>query len=350
MASVTIQKHTTVSACSGQVAHIYREHKNYSNKHIDPKLLGDNLEMGDSEACRKLIKDTIAAIDAKKPPTRIKVDRKTVAEFSVPAPREGMSREDCVRFFSAAARELIAAGYHVCGGAIHADEVHEYIDPGDRARHLSRYHMHLLVVPETADRGCNMKSWLTKQRYRDVNAIMDRVCLRELGYTYQDGTRVQSRGSVEVLKEHSEALQVAENVRREAQKAREEAQKAREAAEAARAMESASMERIAAETAKMERNRADLEALRDRYAKAAIEEKQEIIELWEELESITGPQKLQLARDAKAYREIEQGLMLVSEDVATHIRETLADLRELGRTYDGPTHGDGPTHDDDLDR
>ena len=165
-----------------------------------------------------------------------------------------------------------------------------------------------------------MKSWLTKQRYRDVNAIMDRVCLRELGYTYQDGTRAQSRGSVEILKQHSEALQAVENARREAQEARE-------AVKTAKAMESASMEHIAAETAKMERNRADLEGLRDEYAKAAIAERQEIIDLWEELESITGPQKLQLARDAKAYREIEQGLSLIPEDTAASIRETLATLR-----------------------
>lgn len=341
MASVTIQKHTTASACRGQVAHIYREHQNYSNKHIDRERMKDNLEMGSPAACRKLIKDTIAAVDARKPPKRVKADRKTVAEFSVPAPREGMSREDCVQFFSAAASELIAAGYHVCGGAIHADEMHEYIDPGDKAKHLSRYHMHLLIVPET-DKGCNMKSWLTKQRYRDVNAIMDRVCLRELGYTYQDGTKAQSRGSVEILKQHSEALQAVENARREAQEARE-------AVKTAKAMESASMEHIAAETAKMERNRADLEGLRDEYAKAAIAERQEIIDLWEELESITGPQKLQLARDAKAYREIEQGLSLIPEDTAASIRETLATLRELGREPIAPTYDNGPTHDDDLD-
>ena len=48
-----------------------------------------------------------------------------------------------------------------------------------------------------------MKSWLTKSRYREINQLLDRVCKRELGYTYQDGTKSRSRGDVERMKQRS---------------------------------------------------------------------------------------------------------------------------------------------------
>lgn len=121
-----------------------------------------------------------------------------------------------MRFFATVYDELDAAGYHVCGGAVHGDEVHDYVDPDDKRMHRSRLHMHVLLVPET-DRGVNMKSWLTKSRFRELNALCDRVCMQELGHPYQDGSGRRSRGTVEALKEKSSAelLRTAEAVRNE---------------------------------------------------------------------------------------------------------------------------------------
>lgn len=121
-----------------------------------------------------------------------------------------------MRFFAAVYDELDAAGYHVCGGAVHGDEVHDYIDPDDKQLHRSRLHMHVLLVPET-ERGLNMKSWLTRDRFRELNALCDRICMRELGHRYQDGSKAKSRGKVEALKERSgaELLRTAEAVRDE---------------------------------------------------------------------------------------------------------------------------------------
>lgn len=121
-----------------------------------------------------------------------------------------------MRFFAAVYDELDTDGYHVCGGAVHGDEVHDYIDPDDRQLHRSRLHMHVLLVPET-ERGLNMKSWLTRDRFRELNALCDRVCMRELGHRYQDGSKAKSRGKVEALKERSgaELLRTAEAVRDE---------------------------------------------------------------------------------------------------------------------------------------
>ena len=216
MASVTVQKWGTAAACRGQCVHVYREGKNYANPDIDRTKSACVWVMDDVKTCQKNIRETIAKIDKIRPPKRIKRDRKTVAELCVPSPREGTSQEDALRFFQATYEELEAAGYHVCGGAVHGDEVHDYIDPNDKKLHRSRLHMHVLLVPET-ERGLNMKSWLTKNRFRELNALCDRVCKRELGHPYQDGSGRRSRGTVEALKERSgaEMIRAAEDVRNE---------------------------------------------------------------------------------------------------------------------------------------
>ena len=216
MASVSVQKWGTAAACRGQCIHVYREGKGYANPDIDPDKAGYVWVIGTAKECQKSIRETIAKIDKKRPPKRVKRDRKTVAELCVPAPREGTSQEDAMRFFAAVYDELDTAGYHVCGGAVHGDEVHDYIDPDDKQLHRSRLHMHVLLVPET-ERGLNMKSWLTRDRFRELNALCDRVCMRELGHRYQDGSKAKSRGKVEALKERSgaELLRTAEAVRDE---------------------------------------------------------------------------------------------------------------------------------------
>ena len=244
MASVTVQKWGTAAACRGQCIHIYREGKRYGNPDINPELAACVWTMSDLKTSQKTIRETIAKIDKIRPPKRIKKDRKTVAELCIPAPREGTSQEDALRFFQSVYDELGAAGYHVCGGAVHGDEVHDYVDPDDKQLHRSRLHMHVLIVPETPERGLNMKTWLTKARFRELNALCDRVCERELGYPYQDGSKKRSRGTVEVLKERSgvEMIRAAETVRRalpslEASRdaLREQEEKSRQdAAEAAR--------------------------------------------------------------------------------------------------------------------
>lgn len=216
MASVTVQKWGTAAACRGQCVHVYREGKKYANPDIDRTKSACVWVMDDVKTCQKNIRETIAKIDKNRPPKRVKRDRKTVAELCVPSPREGTSQEDALRFFQATYEELEAAGYHVCGGAVHGDEVHDYIDPDDKKMHRSRLHMHVLIVPET-DRGVNMKSWLTKNRFRELNALCDRVCMQELGHPYQDGSGRRSRGTVEALKERSgaEMIRAAETARNE---------------------------------------------------------------------------------------------------------------------------------------
>lgn len=249
MASVTIQKWTTAAACGGQTSHIYRTRERYGNQDIDKALADRNEMAGTAEEARARIRETIARVDSVTPPKRVRGDRKTVAELCIPAPRAGMSDQDARQFLTAACEALVdTPGMHVVGVALHGDEVHEYVDPDSKVRTQSRLHLHVLVVPDVPGRGCNMKSWLTKARYGEINRLMDKVCKRELGYPYQDGTRSRSRGDVEQVKAASQRAEAEElaakidTMRQEAtqldricQKARQDATRAAQEADRAAA-------------------------------------------------------------------------------------------------------------------
>lgn len=275
MASVTIQKWSTAAACGGQVNHIYRTREHYGNTDIDKSLADYNEMAGTAEDARTRIRETIARVDAATPPKRIRADRKTVAELCIPAPRVGMSDQDARRFLTAACMELVRTpGMHVVGIGLHGDEVHEYVDPDSKNRVQSRLHVHVLVVPDVPGRGCNMKSWLTKARYKELNQLLDRVCERELGYTYQNGSGQQSRGDVERMKQRSLQAEAAEltakidTMRQEAAQLDKIRQETRQ--DTARATEAAkrAMERAEAAEMAQKRSEAAQKASEDRLAEA----------------------------------------------------------------------------------
>mgnify|MGYP001002632504 FL=1 len=275
MASVTIQKWTTAGACGGQINHIYRTREHYGNKDIDMTLANCNEMAGTAEDARTRIRETIARVDAATPPKRIRADRKTVAELCIPAPRVGMSDQDARRFLTAACMELVRTpGMHVVGIGLHGDEVHEYVDPDSKNRVQSRLHVHVLVVPDVPGRGCNMKSWLTKARYKELNQLLDRVCERELGYAYQNGSGQQSRGDVERMKQRSLQAEAAEltakidTMRQEAAQLDKIRQETRQ--DAARATEAAKRAMERAEAAKMAQKRSEAaqKVSEDRLAEA----------------------------------------------------------------------------------
>lgn len=275
MASVTIQKWSTTAACGGQVSHIYRTREHYGNKDIDATLADYNEMAGTAEDARTRIRETIARVDAATPPKRVRADRKTIAELCIPAPRAGMSDQDARRFLTAACVELMqVTSMHVVGIGLHGDEVHEYVDPDSKSRVQSRLHVHVLVVPDVPGRGCNMKSWLTKARYKELNQLLDRVCERELGYTYQNGSGQQSRGDVERMKQRSLQAEAAEltakidTMRQEAAQLDKIRQETRQ--DAARATEAAkrAMERAEAAEMAQKRSEAAQKASEDRLAEA----------------------------------------------------------------------------------
>lgn len=282
MASITIQKHTLQSASAGQINHIYRENGTYRNKQVDLSKSVENLYLGgeDGADARARLRQVLTEIDKKTPPKRIRSDRKTVASLVIPAPRENLSREQALGFFEAFVAEFqkVKPDCKLVAGAIHADEVHEYTDPTDRCAHKSRLHMHLLVVPDLPGAGCNMKSWLTKSRYREMNAIADRACERVLGYTYQDGTRQQTRGSVEVLKERSLTVQAEEleKLKSATLEAQETAQKASEAVQEAQNRLGGVLKQEKAAQGRLEALQKEIDALEAAYSDDTLDDIQRL--------------------------------------------------------------------------
>ena len=309
MASVTIQKWSTAAACGGQVNHIYRTREHYGNTDIDKSLADYNEMAGTAEDARTRIRETIARVDAATPPKRVRADRKTIAELCIPAPRAGMNDEDARRFLTAAYMALVdAPGMHVVGIGLHGDEVHEYVDPDSKSRVQSRLHVHVLVVPDVPGKGCNMKSWLTKARYSEINRLMDKVCMKELGYSYQDGTKSRSRGDVERVKAESLRAEAAEltakidNLRHEAAELDKARQRAcQDAARATQEADRAIARARAAERAQRQSEAAQRqsEALTKAAEQRADELREEIdrLDVVRELSAVPGNTTL---RDAKA--------------------------------------------------
>lgn len=275
MASVTIQKWSTAAACGGQVNHIYRTREHYGNKDIDATLADYNEMAGTAEEARARIRETLSRVDAETQPKRVRADRKTIAELCIPAPRAGMSDQDARRFLTAACMELVRTpGMHVVGIGLHGDEVHSYIDPDSKERRESRLHVHVLVVPDVPGKGCNMKSWLTKARYGEINRLMDKVCMKELGYSYQDGTKSRSRGDVERVKAESLRAEVAEltakidMLRQETTQLDAVRQKACQDVDRATETAKRAMERAEAAKTAQKRSEAAQKASEDRLAEA----------------------------------------------------------------------------------
>lgn len=309
MASVTIQKWTTAGACGGQINHIYRTREHYGNQDIDRTLADRNEMAGTAEEARARIRETIAQVDAATPPRRVRADRKTIAELCIPAPRSGMSDQDARRFLTAACMALVdAPGMHVVGIGLHGDEVHEYVDPDSKSRVQSRLHVHVLVVPDVPGKGCNMKSWLTKARYGEINRLMDKVCMKELGYSYQNGTKSRSRGDVERVKAESLRAEAAEltakidNLRHEAAELDKARQRAHQ--DAVRATQEA--DRAIAQARAAERAQRQSEAAQRQSEALTEAAEQRVDELREEIDRLDVVRELSAVpenttlRDAKA--------------------------------------------------
>lgn len=281
MASITIQKHDFQSASRGQIAHIYRENENYKNRHINVSKSDENILLGEETAAkaRARLRQVLTEIDTRTPPQRVRADRKTVASLVIPSPRENLTEQQAMKFFETLIDELQnAKDFQLIAGAIHADEIHEYIDPADKKVHESRLHMHLLVVPDLPDCGCNMKKWLTKARYKEMNALADRACERALGYTYQDGTRQQTRGSVEALKEQSLTAQAEEleKLKQATLEAQETAQKASEAVQEAQNRLGGVLKQEKAAQGRLEALQKEIDALEAAYSDDKIDDIQRL--------------------------------------------------------------------------
>ena len=208
-----------------------------------------------------------------------------------------------------------------------------------------------------------MKSWLTRDRFRELNALCDRVCMQELGHPYQDGSGRRSRGTVEALKEKSgaEMIHAAEAVRdelprlaasRDALRA-QEAQSRQDAADAARKAQE-TRERAQAELRELFPVGHAADALEEREYKTGLlsrervlvatdpdavtqavrradavartldardAERQEVARLREQVAQLTRERDAAVDRAAEEHFDAVLGRALTVPDVADQIRE-----------------------------
>ena len=115
---------------------------------------------------------------------------------------------------------------NVHGGFVHKDELHEYRDK-DGSLKMSMEHMHLLVscyaewqqkdrkTGEMVERkGINGKNFETRPRLNKLNDMMQEMCQREFGVSFNTGEKPQKK-SVERLKNESALREKADALRDE---------------------------------------------------------------------------------------------------------------------------------------
>lgn len=217
MASVSLEKMTTTAVCGSQgIRHNFRTSQTHQNQDIDEDLSGNNLywikgmeqperieNIEDRKALAKkgaaVMRDYIAKADELIPPQRIRKDRKTFLSITVVAPRDGMTSDELLPFWEEARKAIEKeTGVPVLSYAVHADEIHGYIDHGQEKQ--SRVHAQFEIPMWVDGKGVNGKAFYTRDLPNRLNQGLDEVCEALYQTPYRDGTQQKSRGKVDLLK------------------------------------------------------------------------------------------------------------------------------------------------------
>lgn len=217
MASVSLEKMTTIAACGSQgIRHNFRTSETHQNPDIDSDLSRNNLywvrgmeqpeqieNIEDRKALAKKgaakMRDYVSKADELIPPQRVRKDRKTFLSVTVVAPRDGMTTEELLPFWEEARKAIEKeAGVPVLSYAVHADEVHAYTDHGEKKQ--SRIHAQYEIPMWVDGKGINGKAFYTRDLPNRLNQGLDGVCETLYHSPYRDGSQQKSRGKVETLK------------------------------------------------------------------------------------------------------------------------------------------------------
>lgn len=217
MASVSLEKMTTIGACGSQgIRHNLRTSETHQNPDIDSDLSRNNLywvrgmeqpeqieNIEDRKALAKKgaakMRDYVSKADELIPPQRVRKDRKTFLSVTVVAPRDGMTTEELLPFWEEARKAIEKeAGVPVLSYAVHADEVHAYTDHGEKKQ--SRIHAQYEIPMWVDGKGINGKAFYTRDLPNRLNQGLDEVCETLYHSPYRDGSQQKSRGKVELLK------------------------------------------------------------------------------------------------------------------------------------------------------
>ena len=259
-----------------------RERNQHSNLDIDLTRTSDNVMLGAAvdgyeAACEKY--DELMEYATTLPKYRKlggKLKRVTQIDLNVPAPA-GLDEAQQVAFLCDA-YEALAAHYPLYGqdgesaiytGAIHVDEIHDYVDPETKETVTSRVHLHAKLVPITQDGRLSCDAIAKRGEMRALNNILDDLAREKYGVPFMDGTKKKGNSTVEKLKARSAAAE-AEQKAQEMLALAKDAEACKDAAEKAAATAEARQKDAENKAAAAEKNFAELTP-RVRAARAKID-------------------------------------------------------------------------------
>ena len=206
-----------------------REKLNHSNKHINPEMTKHNYSIGAKdfyEACDKA-KARVEEADKEHPPQRVKKDRVVACSLGIVCPPEIADKGLVAAsdYFDKVYGKLedYFGKENVCGGFVHFDEQHIYIDAKTKEKRKSLFHMNVFVVayvdeevyakvPDPEDpkkringkkrmQGVNGKTFSSRKHMQEVNRVMEDIC-HEYGIEWHTGEG-KNHETVETLKAKS---------------------------------------------------------------------------------------------------------------------------------------------------
>lgn len=247
-----------------------RERNQHSNPDIDLTRTSDNVMLGAAvdgyeAACEKY--DELMDYATTLPKYRKlggKLQRVTQIDLNVPAPA-GLDEEQQVAFLRDA-YEALAARYPLYGrdgesalytGAIHVDEIHDYVDPETKETVTSRVHLHAKLIPITQDGRLSCDAIAKRGEMRAVNNILDDLAREKYGVPFMDGSKKKGNAKVEELKARS-AVAEAEQKAQEMLALAKDAEACKDAAEKAAAAAETRRKTAEAKVVTAEKNLAEL--------------------------------------------------------------------------------------------
>lgn len=218
MASVNFKKLKNRGAVRAIIQHCDKEERlrhEHRNRDIDKTKTANNLTFYpelDYKATMQRFKDRIAYLD-NTTNTNKRKDRTEAFALNIPIPvkeGEALDYRNIMDDVMGVVTEFVGSEDNIINAYLHADEIHDYIDPTTHEKRTSLAHIHTTVIPEINGRLLG-KQFSSKTSMRTLNKALDdmfreKYNIRFLQTEIDDPNRLpdakswENRGSVEDMK------------------------------------------------------------------------------------------------------------------------------------------------------
>lgn len=184
----------------------------HTNEDIDKTATRDNWSVQGLSYAEMQARYTARIAEVDKTASNHRRDRVTCVCAVVPVP-DGMTDEQAHDFYKTV-WDVFSRRYgedNMVEACVHVDEKHDYVDPDTKQTRTSRTHAHFYFVPER-DGNLDAKHIVSRAEMKSLNREIDTLSREIYGLRFMDGTQAKSRGSVERLKQRSEAVELERRV------------------------------------------------------------------------------------------------------------------------------------------